>query len=597
MSPERFKGQNDARSDLYALGLTLYELLALRPAFEAKDRERLMYQIAHVRPDPVRKHNPEVPLDLETIIAKSIEQRPADRYQTAAAFGQDLRRFLDDRPIHARRVTTSERIARWARRNPGVAGLAAALVASLAVIAVGASVAAIQLGIKHEAAVRYLNDALHAQDDARRKLWEADLARVHATRQGKALGQRFEGLRVVREAVAIGVNRSRDRELRNEAIACLALADLRVAWSQAIEEQAADLSILFDSDFTRYAQAHHKGEVSIHDKEDGRVLARLPGEGKVAAPIRWSADGRFLAARYEGGRGTEVRVWNLETNQPALPVLQGVYAHAFDFDATGKLAATGHRDGSIRIHDLESGQEVRRIGVGVVPYIMRFHPSLRQVAIGCAVREAAVQLLDIDSGQVIVSRALPSEAQGLTWSPSGKRLAVGDYAGRIHVFDDLTSKAPARVFHGHYGNVASLAVHSENEILASASWDGTIRLWDLRTGAELLQAPMPEAGPLQFSRDGKYLGYGRDRTQFTYWEIATGHECRATVAPPGTGFRTESADFHPSGEFMVSTNTANVRIDSPSRGEALAVLPLTGAADAVFTPDGESLITSGTTGL
>lgn len=127
LAPERLSGTSDARSDLYSLGLTLYELLTLRPAFRQPDRARLVHAIAHEEPPPPRQLDPHMPRDLETIVLKAITKEPAGRYPTAEALEEDLRRFLTDRPIHARRSTVWERTWRWCRRNPALAGLMAAL--------------------------------------------------------------------------------------------------------------------------------------------------------------------------------------------------------------------------------------------------------------------------------------------------------------------------------------------------------------------------------------------------------------------------------------------------------------------------------------
>ncbi len=121
MAPERFSGHCDARSDVYSLGLTLYELVALRPAYEASDRHRLMERVLHEEPERLKKLAPGVPRDLETIVAKATARDPALRYATAAALADDLRRFIEDRPIRARRVSPVERLARWCRRNPWLA--------------------------------------------------------------------------------------------------------------------------------------------------------------------------------------------------------------------------------------------------------------------------------------------------------------------------------------------------------------------------------------------------------------------------------------------------------------------------------------------
>ncbi len=134
MAPERFAGHCDARSDVYSLGLTLYEMVALRPAYEASDRHTLMDRVLHEEPERLKKLAPGVPRDLETIVAKATARDPAVRYATAAALAEDLRRFVEDRPIRARRVSPVERLGRWCRRNKVAGGLDG--VAALALVAV-----------------------------------------------------------------------------------------------------------------------------------------------------------------------------------------------------------------------------------------------------------------------------------------------------------------------------------------------------------------------------------------------------------------------------------------------------------------------------
>ena len=104
MAPECFNGKGDARSDVYSLGLTLYELLTLRPAFVGKDRNQLLGQVMHGEPPRPRSVSRDVPRDLETVVLKAIARDPAHRYQGVAELADDLRRFVDDRPVRARRV-------------------------------------------------------------------------------------------------------------------------------------------------------------------------------------------------------------------------------------------------------------------------------------------------------------------------------------------------------------------------------------------------------------------------------------------------------------------------------------------------------------
>jgi eukaryotic-like serine/threonine-protein kinase len=127
MSPERFSNECDARADIYALGLTLYEMLVLKPAFSDPDRLQLVEKIGNHEPTKPRTANPHVPRDLETIVLKAGNKDPGLRYQTATQMEEDLQRFLVGEPILARRPTTGERILKWVRRRPAIATLLAML--------------------------------------------------------------------------------------------------------------------------------------------------------------------------------------------------------------------------------------------------------------------------------------------------------------------------------------------------------------------------------------------------------------------------------------------------------------------------------------
>ncbi len=127
MAPERFRGWSDPRSDIYGLGITLYELLTLQPAFDSEDRVVLMDQVQRQVPRALRQVERRIPRDLETIVAKAIQKEPAGRYTTAAELASDLDSFLGCRLIQARRASYSDRARQWCRRNPVVAALSAVL--------------------------------------------------------------------------------------------------------------------------------------------------------------------------------------------------------------------------------------------------------------------------------------------------------------------------------------------------------------------------------------------------------------------------------------------------------------------------------------
>jgi eukaryotic-like serine/threonine-protein kinase len=124
MAPERFRGESDARSDVYSLGLTLYEAITLRPAHDVPDRAELIRKIAEAQPTRPGEVDPSIPLDLETVVLKAIEPDPRRRYPSAGELAEDLARFVDGRPVLARRASPPERLARWALRNRALATLA-----------------------------------------------------------------------------------------------------------------------------------------------------------------------------------------------------------------------------------------------------------------------------------------------------------------------------------------------------------------------------------------------------------------------------------------------------------------------------------------
>lgn len=135
MSPEQAAGDRrklDHRTDVYSLAATLYELLTGRPAFPAEEPAKLLQQIAHASPPRPRAIDPTVPADLETVLMKGLEKDSRDRYSTAAEFADDLERFLDGRPVAARRPSPWDKARKWAGRHPATIGCAVAFLLILA---------------------------------------------------------------------------------------------------------------------------------------------------------------------------------------------------------------------------------------------------------------------------------------------------------------------------------------------------------------------------------------------------------------------------------------------------------------------------------
>lgn len=202
MPPEAFDSKADHRGDLYSLGLTLYELVALRPAFDERDRNRLIKQVTTAEPEPVGRTRRGVPRDLETIIGKAIDRDRSRRYQTAAELRDDLQRFVDDEPIRARRQSQWERARRWCRHHPAVA----ALLAFIVLLLLGVTTASVLAAAHFD---RLARSEANAAADERKARWEAEQAQRKAQ----------EAERLAREAG------EREAKLRKEAEAAKTLAE------------------------------------------------------------------------------------------------------------------------------------------------------------------------------------------------------------------------------------------------------------------------------------------------------------------------------------------------------------------------------------
>jgi tetratricopeptide (TPR) repeat protein len=145
MSPEQAQGNRvviDQRTDLYSLGVTLYELLTLEPPFDGQDRQKLLRQVTEEEPRPPRQRDKAISVDLETVVLKCLEKNPGDRYASAQELADDLRRFLEDKPIKAKRPTLGQRVRKWGlRHKSAVRALVACTV--FAVLGLGISTALI----------------------------------------------------------------------------------------------------------------------------------------------------------------------------------------------------------------------------------------------------------------------------------------------------------------------------------------------------------------------------------------------------------------------------------------------------------------------
>ena len=303
MAPEQARGQVKEigiAADIYGLGAILYELLAGRPPFQGQTDTDTLRQIVTDEPASLRRQRPDVPVDLEAACRKCLEKNPAARYPTAAALADDLRRFLDGRPTLVRPLGRCERVVRWARRRPEVAGLAGlAGVAVLVAIIVGGWMS-VSLAIAR-AETRAAGEVAATQE------YYATLERVKQRRNDLRPGWTRESLDDLRRATELPPAAERLPELRTEAAACLAGVDPRPV--KTFSEDFAVYNIAYSPDGRQMALGCYSpdgdvGRIRLVNPDSGRLLRELAYSAEASAVpsgqtdgcrrLTYSPDGRWL---------------------------------------------------------------------------------------------------------------------------------------------------------------------------------------------------------------------------------------------------------------------------------------------------------------
>jgi serine/threonine protein kinase len=439
MAPERFQGQCDARSDVYSLGLTLYELVALEAAYQAADRHALMERVLHEEPERLKKVVPRVPRDLETIIAKASAREPAGRYPTAAALAEDLKRFVEDRPIRARRISWAGRLLRWSRRNKGVA----ALLMSVAVtFIVGFAVSAIQW-MRAEANASRLASELYTSDMlAVQQAWEAghvqrmgDLLRRHVPEPGQTDWRGFEWDVFWRHY-------QRARPLRTFPVS-------DTAWICAATPNGQTLAVLV------YVHApdpaDERVEITLWDAATGREPRTFRRTPEVFGnAIALSPDGSTFATGFFGdvkeGQTHLITLWDAVTGTPIRRGPQGrrakVTMGSLAFSPDGKRILWGDKDTTINLWDLETGAVRTFEGHTGFHTGVQFDPRGRWIA--SASWDGTVRLWDLESRHEVHTFTDLGSTTGVAYSPDGRYLAVGTQSG-ARMWDLTRPKDPREV--------------------------------------------------------------------------------------------------------------------------------------------------------
>jgi WD40 repeat protein/serine/threonine protein kinase len=569
LAPERFNGRGDVRSDVYSLGLTLYELLVLRPAFDDTDRHRLVKQVMHDEPVRPRAVNPGVPRDLETVVLKAIARDPARRYQTAGALADDLQRFLDGRPITARRVGHVERAVKWVKRNPVVTGAALAVV-----MALGAGTT-----------VSYL------------KYREADEARLaesqQVTQRDNALTR--EALRVKERDAALG---DANRQLNNSkfllAVAAYDGRDVALARHRLAGIDADDRG--WEWHFFRRQSAGGIFTLYGHTSEGSSVVLNVFGTrvitGEVAG-VAFSPDGTRIAT---GSGDRTARLWDARTGKQLL-VLTGHtgWVTGVAFSPDGARVVTGSWDRTAKVWDARTGKPLLELkGHKDIVAGVAFGPDGTRVATASYDRTAKVW--DARTGTPLLEVKEPAQLLGVAFSPDGTRFVTAGFV-RTEVWDARTGKS-LLALPGHLGSTYGVAFSPDGTRIVTGGYDLMAKVWDARTGADTLTLKGHTGGvrSVSFSPDGTRIVTGSGDRTAKVWDARAG---TALLELKGHTNEVASVAFSPDGTRIVTGSgdrTAKVwdaRVGTPPvelKGYNNSMMPV------AFSPDGARIVTSGANG-
>jgi WD40 repeat protein/serine/threonine protein kinase len=528
MPPEAFEGKSDARGDVYCLGLTLYELLAFRPAFEEKERNRLIKQVTHEEPARLGKLNRQVPQDLETIVHKAIDKDPNQRYASAGAFAEDLQRFIEDEPIKARRVSQTERLWRWCRRNPAVASLTALVALLLVSSAVGAGLWAVSAD---NSAEREMAAAERERDAARQADLAAEFAKQQADRATREadLSRRLlyaSDMNLALQCWDAGLT-GRARDL------------LERQWPQPGQEDLRGFEWRYlwplCRDGSRYTLRGHTDSVTaVAFSRDGKTLATSSfdrsirlwdvGSQRHSKLVGFSAvaitpDGKTLAIveRYQ----PVVHLWDVASRceRAILTQTSGVWSVAISPD--GKLLALGCHDGTIRLWGVATGREVDHLAGHEEPvHAVVFSPDGRTLASGGI--DLTVRLWDVAARRALATlQGHTAYVTSVAFSPDGKTLASASNDTTVRLWDRTTARV-LKTLGGQGTALNSAAFSPDGKALATGSADGTIRVWEVATGevATLLRGHTAPITALAYAPDGRSLVSGSGDGAVKVWDVA-----------------------------------------------------------------------------